>query len=400
MNNTPWPRVANFNLPLTKIGTLPILTTYNSVFNEGLQGYIIHGDAFFFSDTVTDLGSRTTSFIGIRIKRNGDSCIYRFGDGANIIISVLGHTCLGINNNTIIIGNSYTSDLRYITIPDIFISGGTVILKSKIFSPPAPCNAGNMGATTFFSSNQNLIACEFIQAYPAGTFRIWASIYNGDLDVIQTGYIGFFQPTDNDPFNRTSANLPDGVDASIWNGYPQGTRFANGWFYYYNEGVVDDWNMGAYDLNIVEGSPDLNCAEDNTSFFVETTSSFNFWGNEAPSNFLYSTSNPFGGAYCEVDGWLVSGGLSRDTFTGFNIFSKDFIVQFNCGVKLDCVIFNDGTVIGIPFDSLLNTNIPIYTAKIDFLAAGMVKSPTIKTRQSHVVINSTRPVDQNGGFIT
>jgi len=400
MANTPWPRVVNFNLTLTEIGKLPILTPQNSVFNEGLQGYIIHGDAFFFSDTVTDIHSRTTSFIGIRIKRNGDYCIYRFGDGGNIVTSLSGYSCLGINNNTIIIGNAYSSDLRYITIPDIFVPNGTVILSSKIFSPPAPCDAGNIGQTNFFSANQNLIACEFVQTYPAGTFRIWASIYNGNLDVIQTGYIGFFEPSDTDSFNRTAANLPDGVIRQIINGNSTCTRFANGWLYYYNEGARDDWYMGAYNLNIVQGAPDLNCVDYNTSFFVETTSLFNFWGKEAPPNFLYSTSNAYGGAYCEVDGWLVAGGLSRGTFTGFNIFSDNFVAQFNCGAKLDCVIFSDGTVIGIPFDTQLNTNIPIYTAKIDFLACGMVKPPVIKTKQSHIVINSTRPVSQSGRFVT
>jgi hypothetical protein len=400
MSNLPAPKIVDIYLELTKIGQTPAFNSPRSPSISDMSGGIAYGDAIFY-DSIEAGYYGEFGFVAYRVKRDGTCCAFQKENvQQNLFVLNPGYNNRQIGAATFITqGTSGT--IQSFTIPDVFSPGGYFFVPNDTFNPPSPCGSGNL-TNTYYDAQNNLVAYEFINAFPDDSF-IYAAIYEFGAysrDLLNGGFIGVF-PSNVDGFNLSTLDLPDNVNANVSNG-PGSLRYQGGSLGYATTNS-SEFNVGATKISIVQGGAPLNCADSNSQTYVTTTSAYNFLINESSPGFDFGVwNNRTVNGYCENTEIFIT-----DAYYGkFGMFCKDFLAQVYIvgGIGLGCIVlFKDGTVLALAgnseTDGRWSDPIDIYTGFIDFQKYGLLPVAQVNYTP-HPLINFCRPVSINGSFIT
>ncbi len=217
-------------------------------------------------------------FACIRIKPNGQSCIYistNYKTNFNTEPPFLANfSAVQQISGTNFVLNNGNGGVYYFVLPSYFSSGATFIVPEVVFTPPPPCGVGSL-INNFYDGVSGLSAYEFAQSFPDAS-NIYASIYKGaygGATPITSGFIGNF-PNGSDGFNRTSLALPPYV--SNWSGISDS--------YYYTRGGIAFQNIGAVALPFaalgfsgirIRNGATLSCSGNGTDqSYVETVGAY------------------------------------------------------------------------------------------------------------------------------
>lgn len=215
---------------------LPLITgtgLYTAAFYVALSGTDMLLFAFMYSPG---------GFACIRIKQNGQSCIYLSTTYAKNFSAVRPQmsnfsAVQQISDTNFVLNNGNGSSF-YFVLPSYFGAGETFIVPEVVFNPASPCGVGVL-TNSFYDAVNNLSAYEFAQSFPDAS-NIYASIYKGaygGASLLTGGFIGNF-PNGSDGFNRTSLALPPYVQN--YSGMSD--------CYYYTRGGIAFQNVGASGL--------------------------------------------------------------------------------------------------------------------------------------------------------
>jgi hypothetical protein len=368
-----------------------------------MKGGFVFGDAFFWADYGQGEQTDTVGLVGIRIKKNGENCIFIDTSGytgGGMILEFGGNNQFQLGPATFTCG---LGNLFFYNIPDMFISGGYFSLNKTDASFINAC-VGSPYVNSFFSPIQNLAAFEFADAFAEGAY-IYASIYEFGVNgaqIINDGYIGY-QATGQQIFNLVNNVLPPYVESTYQTNETSGGYLSlqgnNSLYFITGE---NPYNLGATNLTIIQDKTELNCASPNTGTFVSGTNNFN-WASSA------LTTNPVWNANFVYDQNILNGWTNEnpDIFImgvnggrGLMIYSELFIAFFATNVVLHSgVLFSDGTLIGIA-GAAPGASYTIYTAQLDLAQYGLVTPNRVVVQGAICLTNYARPISPTERFKT
>jgi len=267
---------------------LPLITgtsQYTSAFYAALSGT----DMLLFSFTYHQPG-----FACIRIKQNGQSCIYLSTNYAKYFNTqpplIANNSAVQQISATNFVLNNGNGGVYYFVLPSYFGAGETFIVPEVVFNPPSPCGVGAL-VGSFYDAFNNLSAYEFAQSFPDAS-NIYASIYKGaygGASLITGGFIGNF-PNGSDGFNRTSLALPPYV--SNVSGINDSYYYTRGGIAFQNVGAsgLPYQTLGFSGLRINNGATLVCGGNGTTQSYVETLGAYTIYLKNYP---LLQSGEPF-----------------------------------------------------------------------------------------------------------
>lgn len=412
--NTPLPPIlGGLAINMVQIGTTvpPLPNTGRNCYASNLKGGFLYGDAFFYNNTLTQNAYYSQwGMQGFRIKKDGTNCMLM--DFANLAAGGLQFNPYGPNlfqigpANFLMTGSGGGPIVQY-NIADQFQNGSTINTPVSSESIPSPCGVGSLHST-FYSSSQNLVAYEFVQPFEVNS-NIYASIYdigpNGQ-SVVNSGYVGNVAPGQS-CFDLTSQSLPPYISSTYQNGTSQGNlAFQGGNSFYFSGSFAVPYYLGATGLQIVQDNQPLVCNQNvpNAGTYVTTTNAFT-WPNSllqtssAWNKYWSDGSNSYNTSMSENPNIFV---MPINNGNWLMVFSQFFIVLFQLNVNIQtCVLFSDGTLIGLGSSSGVrgNEGFAIYKGEIPLSEYGLILPPKIYFEgQGTANINYTRPISLRGAF--